>query len=153
MARDPSKIDVVAYVVISIDEDRDAARNACRRLIASYGPRTHRWVEGGVVEAQHLEPVIAAYYEGGLDAAEAVVSDELVDRVAVAGRPAEVAERLSSLAAAGAWEPPARASSADRTISYSPTYPRSGFRRRKHIFGTKGTSCGRAWQEIWRTRQ
>ena len=101
VGRDPSAVDMAAYLVISVDPDAAKARDACRRLIGSYAPRNHRWFEGGLATPEDLEPVVAAWNRGGLDAAEQAVSDALVDKVAIAGEPAYVKDRLAEYSAAG----------------------------------------------------
>jgi 5,10-methylenetetrahydromethanopterin reductase len=99
--RSPSTVDIAAYLLISVDPDPARARDACRPVIASYAPRHVRWVEGGLVTAAELEPVLAAMQRGGLEAGARAVTDHLVDKIAIAGDPRYCVDRLREFASAG----------------------------------------------------
>lgn len=86
--RNPSDIDITAYLVVSVDNDQDRARSACKELLASYTPRVHRyWLHYGMVDDSDVGPVLSAFRLGGLKAAAQEVSDALVDKLAIAGSP------------------------------------------------------------------
>lgn len=99
--RSPSAVDLAAYLLISVDPDPRRARDACRPVIASYAPRHVRWVEGGLVTADELAPVLAAVRRGGVEAGALAVTDALVDKIAIAGEPRDCVDRLREFAAAG----------------------------------------------------
>ncbi len=93
---------ISANVLTSVDEDRDAARNAVRDVLAYYIAR----VEGVVItesgaDPAHIEEVRRAVREEGFDAGAAAVTDHLIDVFAVAGTVDEVVEGLAEYAEAG----------------------------------------------------
>lgn len=103
--RDGSALDVVAKVRVSINEDRDLAKDALKKvatfysLAYGYGDMLTRMGWGGVVEA-----VRRGYQEGGFQRARQQVPDELLDGVPMiaASTLDEVKERLGDYEAAGA---------------------------------------------------
>jgi 5,10-methylenetetrahydromethanopterin reductase len=101
VGRDPAEVDVAAYIVLSVDEDPNQARDACRPLIAAYAERAVRWVESGLVTEEDLEPIRAARASGGAEAAAAAVDDRLVEKIAIAGDPAYCRDRLAEFRSAG----------------------------------------------------
>jgi 5,10-methylenetetrahydromethanopterin reductase len=100
--RDPSAIDSAAYFIFSVDDVPARARDACRPTIASYARIAHSaWRKAGLVTAEDVDPVLAAIQRGGLDAGAAAVSDALVEKVAIAGSPADCRDRLSEYVGTG----------------------------------------------------
>jgi 5,10-methylenetetrahydromethanopterin reductase len=99
--RDPASVDLAAYIVMSVDDDPARARAACKPVIASYAPRPVRWREAGLVTAEELEPVLAALARGGVERAAGVVTDALVDKIAIAGTPSDCRDRLKEYVRAG----------------------------------------------------
>lgn len=101
VGRSPSSVDVVAYLVLSVDDDPQQARAACRPLVASYTFRSGRWREVGLVTDEDVEPVLAAFDRGGFDAATAAVSDAYVDKIAIAGDVSYCRDRLKEYVGTG----------------------------------------------------
>jgi 5,10-methylenetetrahydromethanopterin reductase len=100
--RDPCEIDLVSNVLLSVDQDAPAARDAVRRVLAYY---IHR-VEPVVLETSGADPdelagVRQAVLANGVDAGARLISDRLIDIFAAAGDPDQVAERLAAYLAAG----------------------------------------------------
>jgi 5,10-methylenetetrahydromethanopterin reductase len=100
--RDPASLDLAANVLISVDTDAQAARDATRRVLAYY---LHR-VEGVVIDHSGADPdqvryVSQAVSSQGVEAGATAVTDELIDVFAAAGEPDQVAARLKQFAAAG----------------------------------------------------
>lgn len=100
--RDAASVDLTANVLVSVDDDPRAARDAVRSVLAYY---LHR-VEGVVVTAADadldaIDRVRAAVRADGVAAGAREVTDDLVDTFAAAGEPAHVARRLEEYAAAG----------------------------------------------------
>ncbi len=106
--RDPDEVDVIGHVLISVDPDRDAARRATRRVIATYIDR----VERVVIEHSGADPDAVAHAQqavrdGGVEAAVPRISDSLIDTFAAAGTPADAARRVAEYRAAGLRTPTA----------------------------------------------
>lgn len=100
--RDPASLDLTSNVLVSVDDDRQAARSAVRRVLAYYLRR----VEGVVIDTSGADPqqvatVRQALVTDGIRAGAAAVTDELIDIFAAAGTPDEVAAKLEEFAAAG----------------------------------------------------
>lgn len=104
--RDPDTIDLIANVLVSVDEDRQAARDATRPVLAYY---LHR-VEGVVVDEAGADPdavadVRRAVAAGGVEAGAKRVSEGLIDIFAAAGTPSDVVGRLDVYTTAGLHAP------------------------------------------------
>jgi 5,10-methylenetetrahydromethanopterin reductase len=100
--RDPATLDLASNVLISVDRDARAARDATRGVLAYY---LHR-VEGVVIDQSGADPdqvrrVKEAVWSGGVEAGAAAVTDHLIDVFAAAGEPDHVAARLVDYVAAG----------------------------------------------------
>jgi 5,10-methylenetetrahydromethanopterin reductase len=100
--RDPATLDLTSNVLVSVDDDGDAARNAVRDVLAYY---LHR-VEGIVIDASGADPaevqlVRDAVNSSGVRAGAALVTDHLIDVFAAAGTPDHVAARLRAFSDAG----------------------------------------------------
>jgi 5,10-methylenetetrahydromethanopterin reductase len=100
--RDPATLDLASNVLISVDADRHAARDATRSVLAYY---LHR-VEGVVVDTSGADPdevqaVRLAVRADGVAAGARLVTDHLIDTFAAAGDPDEVAARLREYTDAG----------------------------------------------------
>ncbi len=100
--RQSTKHELVVYVVISIDDDRATARQAVRRTLAEYvavGGPTHLTRQAGIVEDRVVE--MHQIYRTGRLPFE-LVDDDMVDRLAVAGTPADCERGIRGLIDAGA---------------------------------------------------
>jgi 5,10-methylenetetrahydromethanopterin reductase len=100
--RDPTTLDLASNVLVSVDRDARAARDAVKPVLAYY---LHR-VEGVVIETAGADPdevaaVRTAVFEYGIEAGAALVTDGLVDVFAAAGDPDQVAARLLEFERAG----------------------------------------------------
>jgi 5,10-methylenetetrahydromethanopterin reductase len=104
--RDPAKHRMVVYVIFSMDDDGDRARNAVRVPISEYlgagGRPTPLSTFGGVPE-ELMHEMGRIYREEHRFPAE-LVTDRIVDGVAIAGTPAECERGVRALVAAGADE-------------------------------------------------
>jgi len=101
--RDPSQVDVVGFLETSLSKNGDQARQFAKTILGSYTiPGTPKDVLDleGISEAD-IEKVRASYLKGDLDAAVRNVSDEMVDKFALAGTPDECVEKLRLRIATG----------------------------------------------------
>lgn len=102
---------LLPYVITSIANDPTQARNEARMQIAFYYTtrlyhsilKPHGWEAIG-------ETIAAAFRKGDFAAMAAAVPDEMVDAIAITGRPDEVRDRLKQ------WEPLAQ-----HVLLYSPS--------------------------------
>lgn len=97
---------VTSNVLVSVDDDRTAARAAVREVLAYYLWR----VEGVVVEESGADPdnvaaVRAAVAADGPRAGARLVGDQVIDTFAAAGTPDDVVAGLGEFAAAGLHVP------------------------------------------------
>jgi 5,10-methylenetetrahydromethanopterin reductase len=100
--RDPTVLDLAGNVLLSVDEDATAARDAVRRVLAYYTGR----VEPVVLSTSGADPEEVARVREvaevrGADAAAELVTDGMIDTFAAAGSPDHVAARLREYAEAG----------------------------------------------------
>ncbi len=100
--RDPQELDLVSNVLLSVDHDARAAREAVRSVLAYY---IHR-VEPVVLSTSGADPdelrrVREAVLHDGVPAGARLVSDALIDTFAAAGDPEHVAQRLQAYLEAG----------------------------------------------------
>ncbi len=110
-ALEGSTCELVPYVVCSISDDPDQARREARAQIGFYYTTrlyhsvldVHGWREIG-------EEISAAFRRGDYQAMSDAVPDELVDAIAITGRPDEVRDQLK------AWD-----GLADHVLLYPPT--------------------------------
>jgi 5,10-methylenetetrahydromethanopterin reductase len=103
--RDPEAIEVQMAVPTCVMHDSAAAKRGAARFVALYlslFPNIAR--ETGVDDAA-LERLRSTFGERGLESAAELVGDDLVDRLAVAGTPAECRARLDEYRAAGVAVP------------------------------------------------
>jgi 5,10-methylenetetrahydromethanopterin reductase len=100
--RDPAEIDLVSNVLVSIDPDPGAARDAVRRILAYYIHRVEPVVLSTAgADPSEIERVRLAVIQDGVEAGAEFVTDGLIDAFAVAGDPDHVATRLREYARAG----------------------------------------------------
>jgi probable F420-dependent oxidoreductase len=106
-----SKCELAPYVLCSISQDAEQARREARAQIAFYYTTrlyhsvldVHGWRSTG-------EQVAQAFRKGDFETMAAAVPDELVDAIAVTGRPEEVRDRIRQ------WD-----GLADHLLLYSPS--------------------------------
>jgi len=100
--RDPTLIDLASNVLVSVDHDRRAARDAVRHVLAHYIQRVEPVVlSTSGADPEELDRIRAIVVGEGLGAGAAAISDALIDTFAAAGDPDEVAERLRAYLDAG----------------------------------------------------
>jgi 5,10-methylenetetrahydromethanopterin reductase len=97
-----SSVGIVIGAVSVVDEDRSAARRLARREVALYLPVVAELDPTVQIEPELLARLKAAAARYDFDAAAALISDDLLDRFAIAGAPADVASHVEALIAAGA---------------------------------------------------
>ncbi len=93
--RDPSEIDVAAYVICSISEDREVALRRARVQVGcyvAYPTAAEICVHHGLENDQ--QAVTEALMTGGPAALADVTSDALVETFSITGTPAEVREKV-----------------------------------------------------------
>lgn len=93
---------VVMGAVAVIDEDREQARHAARRSVALYLPVVAPLDPTIKLEPEWVERLTGHVNRNELDTAAALISDELLDRFALAGNPDDVINLTSRLFDAGA---------------------------------------------------
>lgn len=100
--REAGEVSIVVGAVTVIDADRAAARAAVRRDLALYLPVVlplDPTLEADPAWVERLRGLVNA---GDLDTAAQMIPDDLLDRVAIAGNPADVIAHAERLFAAGA---------------------------------------------------
>lgn len=103
--RSPEAHHLVVYVVFSMDDDGDKAREAVRRTIAEYlgaGGRPSALTQNGGVPDELVIEMGERYRAGTIPVD--LVDDELVNRLAVAGTPDECEAGIRRLIESGADE-------------------------------------------------
>jgi 5,10-methylenetetrahydromethanopterin reductase len=100
--RDPAQIDLASNVLVSVDRDSHAARDAVRHVLAYYIHRVEPIVlTTSGADPDLLERVRRAVLDEDVAAGASLITDPLIDVFAAAGDPDQVVERLSTYAAAG----------------------------------------------------
>jgi len=93
--RDASSFDLAGYVITSVSEDREEAREEARRQIGFYATTYTYYpildLHGWETEKQAIRAAFERFDLAGLGAA---VSDEMIDQIAVTGTPDECREKL-----------------------------------------------------------
>ncbi len=93
--RDVGELEICASVTCAVAEDGDAARRAARLKAAFYLPSMPpALLERHGIPREEIEPINAAFARGDVEAALSLTSDEIGDRLSIAGTPEEVAERI-----------------------------------------------------------
>jgi alkanesulfonate monooxygenase SsuD/methylene tetrahydromethanopterin reductase-like flavin-dependent oxidoreductase (luciferase family) len=89
-------------VLVSVDRDARAARDAVRHVLAYYIHRVEPVVlSTSGADPEEIERVRSTVLDEGVDAGARLVSDGLIDTFGAAGRPDHVVERLREYSAAG----------------------------------------------------
>ena len=100
--RDPTTIDLASNVLLSVDTDARAARDAVRRVLAYYIQRVEAVVlSTSAADPSRLREIAVAVREQGVEAGAALLDDEIIDVFAAAGEPDLVAARLQAYIDAG----------------------------------------------------
>lgn len=97
--RDPEEIEVTPQVLASVDDDPEAAALPIREYVAQYVgtlPNYRRALARWYPDES--EAIGEAWADGGLEAATAAVTDELVFELGVAGTPEVAREQLARIA-------------------------------------------------------
>ena len=94
--RSPDDITLAGYVICAIDDDADRARNEARGQIAFYSlVRTYSAILDLHGFAANADEIRAAWKRRDQAGMIAAVTDDMVDTMACAGTPAEVADRFA----------------------------------------------------------
>jgi 5,10-methylenetetrahydromethanopterin reductase len=100
--RDVNGVDLASNILVSVDRDARAARDAVRHVLAYYLHRVEPVVlSTSGADPEEMEHVRQAVLTGGVDAGARLISDALIDVFGAAGRPDHVIARLREYAAAG----------------------------------------------------
>jgi 5,10-methylenetetrahydromethanopterin reductase len=100
--REPADIDLASNVLVSVDRDAQAARDAVRRVLAYYVHRVEPVVlSTSGADPEEIERVRRAVLGDGVDVGAKLVTDEMIDTFAAAGTPEHVAARLHEYVRAG----------------------------------------------------
>jgi 5,10-methylenetetrahydromethanopterin reductase len=100
--RDPAHIDLASNVLVSVDRDARAARDAVRGVLAYYIHRVEPVVlSTSGADPNEVERVRRAVLAHGVEGGASLIGDSLIDVFAAAGEPDHVADRLQAYLAAG----------------------------------------------------
>jgi 5,10-methylenetetrahydromethanopterin reductase len=100
--RDPATLDLASNVLVSVDRDPQAARDAVRRVLAYYTARVEPIVlRTSGADPDELAAVQQAVADHGVAAGAELVTDAMIDTFAAAGDTDQVATRLTEFAEAG----------------------------------------------------
>lgn len=100
--RAPGSVGVVMGAVCVVDEDREAARLAARRSVALYLPVVAPLDPTVQIEPELVERLQDLAQQADWDSAARLISDDLLERFAFAGSPADIIRQAEGLFAAGA---------------------------------------------------
>jgi 5,10-methylenetetrahydromethanopterin reductase len=100
--RDPGAVGIVLGAVTFVDEDGARARSRARQEVARYLPVVAPLDPTVAIDPALLGPIDAAVAANDLAAAGALVPDDLLDRFAFSGTPAQVIAQAEAILAAGA---------------------------------------------------
>lgn len=100
--RAPGSVGVVMGAVCVVDEDREAARLAARRSVALYLPVVAPLDPTVQIELELVERLQDLAQQADWDSATRLISDDLLERFAFAGSPADIIRQAEGLFAAGA---------------------------------------------------
>jgi alkanesulfonate monooxygenase SsuD/methylene tetrahydromethanopterin reductase-like flavin-dependent oxidoreductase (luciferase family) len=93
--RDWRELDLGAWMISSISEDGQAAREAARVVAAFYLPSMPReQIERHGIDPDSLQPALQAFGRGDVEGALAATPPELADRLSLSGTPEEWIERI-----------------------------------------------------------
>ncbi len=96
-------VQIGATLPFSVHRDSKTARDAIRQLTAVYitnkvqNIRDDTLMKAAGLTAEEAVPIAQAKSEKGIEAATAMVTDEIMDKVVIAGNPREVTAKLTAL--------------------------------------------------------
>lgn len=105
--RNPDEIPLGATLPFSVDQDERKARDAIRKLTAVYianklqNIRNDALMQAANVDEAEIRPIADELSNNGADSAARMVTNEIMDKVVIAGTPVQVTDRLLALADAG----------------------------------------------------
>jgi 5,10-methylenetetrahydromethanopterin reductase len=95
--RDVSKLDLGAWMVTSIAEDGEAAKQAARVCVAFYIPAMPReQIERHGIDPDELQPIMDAFTAGDVEKAIELTTIEMTERLSMSGSPEEWVERVKT---------------------------------------------------------
>lgn len=100
--RAAGSVGVCLGAVTVVDDDREAARALARRKVALYLPVCAPLDSTVSVEPELMERVQMHVHAGDESAAAALISDDLLERFAFAGNPADIIRQAAAIFGAGA---------------------------------------------------
>ena len=105
--RDLDKIDFLAFFETCISEDENTAVQFAKKTLGTYTiPKTPSFVLNlAGIQEQQIKAVKARYLSGDIAGAIDAVTDEMVDKFAVAGTPSQCVEKLAEFAETGLKTP------------------------------------------------
>lgn len=117
--RDPAEVEIGGSIVVSVDPDRQKARDAIRPMVATYLGAFPNIARESGVDADSLDAIAAAYKTGGAEAATPLVEDSVVDFLTCTGTVDDVCAGIEERRKAGV-ELPIVGFSQPEMISYLP---------------------------------
>src|SRR5262245_35852610 len=93
--RDASQLDLGAWMVTSISEDGEAAKQAARVCVAFYIPAMPReQIERHGIDPDALQPIFDAFGVGDVEKAVELTTMELTEKLSLSGSPDEWVQRI-----------------------------------------------------------
>jgi 5,10-methylenetetrahydromethanopterin reductase len=93
--RDGGALDLGAWMVTSISEDSDAAKQAARVCVAFYIPAMPReQIERHGIDPESVQPIMDAFNVGDVETAIELTTIELTEKLSLSGSPDEWVERI-----------------------------------------------------------
>lgn len=93
--RDASQLDLGAWMVTSISEDSQAAKEAARVVVAFYIPAMPReQIERHGIDPDSLQPIMDAFNVGDVEKAIELTTMEMTEKLSLSGSPEEWAARI-----------------------------------------------------------
>ena len=102
VGRDPEAVGIALGAVTVVDEDGERARTKVRQEVARYLPVVAPLDPTVALDPELLARIAAAVARDDLAAAGALVPDDVLDRFAYAGTPAQIIRQTEAILAAGA---------------------------------------------------
>jgi 5,10-methylenetetrahydromethanopterin reductase len=93
--RDPAGLDLGAWMVTSISEDSNAAKEAARVVVAFYIPAMpHEQIERHGIDPESLQPIMDAFNVGDVEKAIELTTMDMTEKLSMSGSPEEWVERI-----------------------------------------------------------